>query len=1163
MLTLIILKLYNMKKIKLSLLFLLTLFCVSMNAQKDVTKYFMTNYSFDENFHYTAGQTNDVAQEIKQIDGWTQGFNIDYTITGIYEFGFKGKFNTASVPATGYDGEAGGGLALSTGWDQDFPYTQQITLPAGSYTIKVPTYNGCGSTAGTSLLAWIPNGGSTVSSKLSGYKANAWTMDEISFTLTKTTTGKVRIGYKAGGGGSANSAKLVIDYVQLIGENMTIDKTTLSERLSEANSFYGDGTGTDADLLKAAIDEAQKVYDDATADLETVLNAELALKEAITTYRKKNASEDNPIDYTSLILNPSFETNSFANWKNVNFVTQSNNSFARKSGTYYIEKWTSQGNKIGDASVRQVIKDLPNGKYKLVVAAQNYNQASTSQKCEGAYIFAADQQTPVYTPNDYSVTFTSIAGEVEIGFVAEGATGNWLAVDNFRLYLIGYVDINTVMEELNRLITKAEGLAADKTMSAEASAAIATATAKAKEITTESAEADIQAATKNLIAAIETAEASIARYDLLTSLINSATSLTTEYMQTETLTTLQNSINAAMLIDGKSTNSEVETAIKNIETATEDAKSCISAYTALKNEIDKAGKLYDESKNGADVFSVEITKATEAYNNKTISTEEAAATTEALKNAELAFNLANATEGTGNAPRVTKTNHYVLTGATEALMRADFSGSNILERGVCWSTEHNPTVLDGRTTLNYNVNGYIYHIKGLEPATVYYLRPYVMNKTYTVAYGDEVKIVTHPMGTCTWSWNEGAPTEAANTRCRNAVKETIDYFNEWTGIKGFKLTGNYGSGTPTADCSYGGWMRIGPNAAYQAIGTVLHETGHGVGVGTHWRWYDCSDTRANKTHGKWLGREANKILDFLENDYTEAKYLTGDGVHGWGQSATFDWFVNGADKDKHTAIQYIGGCCLLYGLFIDGLCPTSSDPNGIAGYTYNFDDSTKYYIMNKEFGLGEGLLYARRSNSVGWYPMLATNEEISDSAAWYLEFNAKTGMYMFRNAETGKYLNHTSSNIGLKEIAEGKKPGSGESFQLMPDRTNVTIGTTDTEITTHGFWFTWNDGSNRSMTASKFGTYTGYGKVAPAGFDFSDKATAQQWIIISEKELDAYKKAAIATGIGSISVNDNKPNSTATVKNIYSVDGTQLQSIQPGINIIRYSDGTIRKVYAK
>jgi hypothetical protein len=49
-------------------------------------------------------------------------------------------------------------------------------------------------------------------------------------------------------------------------------------------------------------------------------------------------------------------------------------------------------------------------------------------------------------------------------------------------------------------------------------------------------------------------------------------------------------------------------------------------------------------------------------------------------------------------------------------------------------------------------------------------------------------------------------------------------------------------------------MRIGPNASYQAIGTVLHETGHGVGVGTHWRWYDCKDTRENTSKGKWLGR---------------------------------------------------------------------------------------------------------------------------------------------------------------------------------------------------------------------------------------------------------------------------------------------------------------------
>ena len=64
-----------------------------------------------------------------------------------------------------------------------------------------------------------------------------------------------------------------------------------------------------------------------------------------------------------------------------------------------------------------------------------------------------------------------------------------------------------------------------------------------------------------------------------------------------------------------------------------------------------------------------------------------------------------------------------------------------------------------------------------------------MNKTYTVAYGEEVKIVTHPKGNCTGSWDNGAPTAEANDRCRTAINQTIEYFNEWTGIKGFTLQG--------------------------------------------------------------------------------------------------------------------------------------------------------------------------------------------------------------------------------------------------------------------------------------------------------------------------------------------------------------------------------------
>ena len=297
-----------------------------------------------------------------------------------------------------------------------------------------------------------------------------------------------------------------------------------------------------------------------------------------------------------------------------------------------------------------------------------------------------------------------------------------------------------------------------------------------------------------------------------------------------------------------------------------------------------------------------------------------------------------------------------------------------------------------------------------------------------------MKLVTHPQGTCTGSWDNGAPTEAANTRCRNAINETIEYFNQWTGIKGFNLSGHYGASTPTADCSYGGWMRIGPNAGNQAIGTVIHETGHGVGVGTSARWKDT-----NVHNWKWYGHEANEVYSFLENKdadpYNSEFCMVGDGTHGWGASASYDWFVNGADKDKHLEYQYIGGCALLYGMFIDGLCPTSSYSNGIAGYTYNFDDSKYYYIMNKsdQCGLGDALL-SQRLSYASLKNYISTGTEIDETAAWTLEYDPQTSLYSFKNVATGRYLSRASSEAGLKILA---KPTATEKFQLMPDRTDV------------------------------------------------------------------------------------------------------------------------------
>ena len=754
------------------------------------------------------------------------------------------------------------------------------------------------------------------------------------------------------------------------------------------------------------------------------------------------ANAQSATDRTSYITNPNFESG-VNGWVCESLQAQSNSSFTKKSGSVYMEKWVPTGNYAGNGSIYQTITQLPFGIYQLTVAAQNLNQGSTSQKCSGVCIYANDQKTNVYTPDDYSVTFTNITGDVEIGFVAENASGNWIAVDNFRLLKIGEVEKETVMIEVNRLLEEAE-------------------------------------------------------------------KIPTDIIPTNIAAALQAAIAAGKLINAASADTDIQQALKD-----------------LKATIEKG---------------------------------------------EFAANLANATPGSGTAPAVTNTNHYVATGATQALVRATMRGSNILERGVCWSTEHNPTVLDERTTKYFDLKGYIFHIKGLQPATVYYIRPYVMNKTYTVAYGDEVKIVTHPKGTCTGSWNEGAPDAAANQRCREAIQQTIDYFNEWTGIQGFHLSGNYGAETPTADCSYGGWMRIGPNAGNQAIGTVLHETGHGVGVGQHVRWNECEDTRENQgKYGKWLGREANDVLHFLENYYGDEVFFTGDAVHGWGTSSntsianatiSYDWLVNGADKDKHAELQYIGGMCILHGLFIDGLPPTASnwyttDQNGIAGYTYNFDDNKKYYLMNKdaERGLGEGLLYQRASTDIGWKPLL-TGEVLSDSAAWYMEFDPQSCLYSFKNASTGKYLTHPASgNLEVKVLKTS--PTKAEKFQLMPDRTDVTINIEGKKNKTHGYWFTWDNSGFKSMGAASFSNRRGYGSISQEAFDFSNKATTQQWIILSEDELAAYQQKAIETSINAVNTSDE------TIVGIYTMDGILLNAFQQGFNIIKYSNGQVKKIFVE
>jgi len=68
-------------------------------------------------------------------------------------------------------------------------------------------------------------------------------------------------------------------------------------------------------------------------------------------------------------------------------------------------------------------------------------------------------------------------------------------------------------------------------------------------------------------------------------------------------------------------------------------------------------------------------------------------------------------------------------------------GSTIFSRGVCWSTNSNPTIVDNKTSNGTGTGIFTSAITGLTPGATYYFRAYATNSIGT-AYGNEVTITT-------------------------------------------------------------------------------------------------------------------------------------------------------------------------------------------------------------------------------------------------------------------------------------------------------------------------------------------------------------------------------------------------------------------------------------
>ena len=979
---------------------------------------------------------------------------------------------------------------------------------------------------------------------------------------------------------------------------------------------------------------------------------------------------------TSKIKNPSFESSGLNGWTQSGMSTQTNTAFSKKAGNTYVEKWTGRGGAVGSGFVSQTITGLSAGRYKLTVSAQNIQEDTPTSAQTGAYIFANDNKTTVTVTKDYDVEFTVIDGKATIGFKAEDASGNWLAVDNFRLYLTGdardevsaalssaienarsyygsgdgknadvllgviqtattvlndesstsqqmadqipllesavfnyrvdnaseesplemtsfivnpsfednlhgwtnsnmgiqsndaftlksgnnYVEkwtgkggavgdgsimqtVTGIPEGSYRLYAAAQNIQEDTPSTTKTGAYIVGEESKTAVGVRKTYSVDFITLSNNAIIGFVASNAqgnwiACDNFRLeymgkdqgalraeLKRRIDAAQTLVTKKMRATDRTALQNAIADATTrwnASGEQTYADVADALRS---AVNIANESIAAYEKVNKALSEAKKIYNAGigDNGREELNSVITNAQSLYDGENADNSACEQMVKALEDAIFKYQIDN---GSGTVPTV-KTDPRYARGCIEAFGRMTVSGiaaANIKEQGFCYATHPDPTVLDSRSTDYLENNGRIYRMS-MKPATVYYMRAYVMTTDYAVGYGDVIKLSTLPMGNVTYTYYNNDGGDFHYNKNTNALTEACYYWSNYTSINGFHVTANYSAGTPTADCGYGGGMRIGPNTG-QRTGTMMHEMNHGIGGGTLGIWGGWEDSwMRTSMNGDWAGERANGVIRFWEN--REDIVITGayDNAH-WGlreisgsYSDSNTWCnkypVNGSHLEagnwagptnwNETQILYIGNSLIQQGFCEDGLVPVNyySGAFCLPGYVFPQEDNQKYYIKNEDEsrGLYSAYLVEGTNGQLTWKDMTEEEVKQNDKAAWYVSFTPLNQYYQIKNASTGHYISYVSSGTNGFKAVTRTSISNNENFHVIRGRHTIDVGTKSNMFSAHSYWLIHPE--NRSNPPCL--TAAASNKVSANDVNLYDNGTAMRWIFLQADDVTDFE----------------------------------------------------------
>lgn len=243
----------------------------------------------------------------------------------------------------------------------------------------------------------------------------------------------------------------------------------LGDYLAEVTDMYPD---MDASAIEAVYNNTESTVEQLNAAYDAL--TDLA-REAEVYAILEGATEDDPRDGTSLILNSSFDEGN--GWEappywiiepmGVNNVLQDATYSDDETGlavVRFMESWIPAPETLKDGKMYQILKNVPAGKYVLGATVMTTYQGTPAHDVTGVELYAtggsvttsAPCNTPSNKPREFTLTFVSTGGDMELGLRTISTTANWICADEFTLMYYGPVEEDPYKIALDAIISSYE-----------------------------------------------------------------------------------------------------------------------------------------------------------------------------------------------------------------------------------------------------------------------------------------------------------------------------------------------------------------------------------------------------------------------------------------------------------------------------------------------------------------------------------------------------------------------------------------------------------------------------------------------------------------------------------------------------------------------------------